>query len=322
MWPFRARRVTRPEITEFVVIAETGVLERQALLLCESLRLFGGRHARSQIHIVSPRADRRPAASSLAAFARMGCAYLPLDVASVEPAYGTTFRMYASAAVEAATGAAALVVLDSDILVAQEPDFSLDGAAAAVRPVDVKGMCSEGPRDPADAYWRALATCCGATIDSLPMLRTTVDKLTVRASHNGGVVAVVPSAGIFRRALEHFEQSVRHGVIPSPGTGHVVHASHAMVAGRGAEYWGSAQACLSLAIWGHGLQARTLPLSHNFPLHSFYSLTADERATPLTLIHYHRMFEDRVVPNPLLNGDAMLSPDFRDWIAGKAARLG
>lgn len=321
MWPFRRRRQQRPEITAFALIAEAGVLERQALLLCESLRQFGGRHARSAIHIVSPRSDRRPRAESLAAFERMGCHYLPLEVRSVEPAYGTTFRMYASAALEDACEADTLVVLDSDILVAGEPDVSLGGAVAAVRPVDVKGMCSHGPDDPADEYWQALARCIGTDIERLPIVRTTVDKVLVRASYNGGVVAVDPRAGIFRRTLDYFERSVRDGLRPSPGTSQIVHASHAMVGGRGAEYWGSAQACLSMAIWAGGGAARTLPLSHNTPLHSFYSLTEEERATPLTLIHYHRLFEDRVSANPVLNGDAATHPDFADWIAHKAGRM-
>ena len=85
---------------EFVLIAESGVLERPALLLCESLRMFAGKYSRCPVTVVSPRASRRPSPETLTRLEEMGCAYLALEIDSVEPGYGPTFRMYVSAEME------------------------------------------------------------------------------------------------------------------------------------------------------------------------------------------------------------------------------
>ena len=42
----------REQSVEFVLIAEAGILEAQALLLCESIRRFSGRYARSAVTVV------------------------------------------------------------------------------------------------------------------------------------------------------------------------------------------------------------------------------------------------------------------------------
>lgn len=43
---------------EFALVAESGVLERQAIILCESIRKFAGKYADSPITVISPRSDR------------------------------------------------------------------------------------------------------------------------------------------------------------------------------------------------------------------------------------------------------------------------
>jgi hypothetical protein len=45
-----------PVKIEFVFVAESGVLERQCLLLCESIREFGGRYAGAEITVLHRRA--------------------------------------------------------------------------------------------------------------------------------------------------------------------------------------------------------------------------------------------------------------------------
>src|SRR5437868_827653 len=89
---------------EFVLIAESGILELQALLLCESIRRFAGVHSRSPITVVSPRAARRPSPATIRALGRLDAEYLPLGIDSCCPDYGTSFRMHAAAHVERQPG--------------------------------------------------------------------------------------------------------------------------------------------------------------------------------------------------------------------------
>jgi hypothetical protein len=50
---------------EFCVLAEAGVLEAQAPLLCSSIRRFAGAYSSAAIVVVSPRPDRRPCRTTL-----------------------------------------------------------------------------------------------------------------------------------------------------------------------------------------------------------------------------------------------------------------
>lgn len=326
MWPFRRRKATTSNLpeaqlsagldVEFVLVAEAGTLERQALLLCESLRRFAGKYARCPITVASPRADRRPSRETLTSLGRLGCVYLPLDIKSVEPEYGTTFRMYVSTEAEKISTADTLVVMDSDMLFCREPDLALDGAAAALRPVDVKGMCTYGRDDPRDGYWQALCQTVGVDYDQVPMVQTTIDKAMVKASYNGGLVVVRRQDRIFERTLGYFERSVAAKI--APNVSHRIEAGHGVVSGRGSELWGSSQACLSLAIWGSGLTVRTLSEPHNYPLHLFDQMSAEQQRLPLSIIHYHDVFAKAPALNPLLNGSTDLPADFRIWLEGKA----
>jgi hypothetical protein len=204
--------------------------------------------------------------------------------------------------------------MDSDILFSAEPSLELLGADAVMRPVDVKGMCSGGKCDPMDAYWQKLCQTCGVDYEQIPFLQTTVDKEMVKASYNGGFVLVRSDAGIFSRALDYFKRSSYADLRPWRNSGIAIHAGSGIVSRRGSEMWGSSQACLSLAIWGNGLSAKTFDLSHNFPLHMLQKLNIPEKNTPLVAIHYHHMLDDPLKDNPLFNGEANVSAEFVQWL--------
>lgn len=299
---------------EFALIAESGVLERQAVLLCESIRKFAGRYADSPITVISPRTDRRPSEATLTRLSTLDVRYLPLDITSIAPEYGTSFRMYAAAELERLSKAEKILFMDSDLLFAGEPDLDLPGMAAAARPVDVKGMCTEGARDPCDRYWTRLCELCGIDYERVPFVKTTVGDARVKASYNGGFVLVDRKAEIFGRTLKYFKHSIDAGIAPFRGVGGPVRAGHGWVSERGSKLWGSSQACLSLAIWGSGLSVRTLDSSHNFPLHLFEALNPEEQSTPLRVIHYHHLLDEDPTQNPLLNGRANISEEFSGWL--------
>src|ERR1700674_2817111 len=77
-----------------------------------------------------------------------------------------------------------------------EPILLLNDGSAAARPVDVKGMCTTGPEDEFDGYWRALCALVGVDYERVPVIQTTVDRLEVRASYNGGLLAARRASGI------------------------------------------------------------------------------------------------------------------------------
>jgi hypothetical protein len=81
-----------PVKIEFVFIAESGVLERQCLLLCESIREFGGRYAGAEITVLQPRSERNISAGGRLRFDAMGVRVVEMPVVSPCPEYGHLLR--------------------------------------------------------------------------------------------------------------------------------------------------------------------------------------------------------------------------------------
>src|SRR5580704_4437151 len=132
---------------EFVLNAEAGVLEKQAILLCESIRRFGGVLASSAITVVSPRKSRRPSRDTLRELDRLQVEYLALNIDSACSDYGPSFKLHAVAHVASRSGPPIVVQIDSDTLFVAEPILLLTAGSASARPVDVKGMCTTGSED-------------------------------------------------------------------------------------------------------------------------------------------------------------------------------
>ncbi|MDP8979377.1 MAG: hypothetical protein M3O35_02165 [Acidobacteriota bacterium] len=301
---------------EFFLIAESGILEAQALLLCASIRRFAGAYSAAAVTVVSPRKECRPSQATQWELRRLGAEYLELDVHSPCPAYGPSHKVYAAARVERRPGPPVVVQLDSDTLFVGEPDFSLDGVDAAARPVDVKGMCTCGDGDPFDPYWRALCALCGVDYHRLPLLESTVDLRTVRASYNGGLLAARRASGIFQRTAAFFTRLVSAGMKPLAGTGVRIDSGTGVVDAAGSEYWGASQAVFSLAVTAGGSALRILPASHNVPIHMFESIEP-AGAAPVH-VHYHRLCSAGCrVANPLLDGRLPLPEQTTGWLRAR-----
>ena len=316
-------RETEPEVpdVEFVLVVEAGVLEHQARLLCESIRAHGGCYRDARITAVSPTPDRRPSRDFTVFSERHEVDYLELSLRIECPEYRTTNRIYAAAERADRSPAEILIVIDSDTLFLREPDLRLDGVDVAVRPVDVKGICTAGEGDPFDAYWRSLCALGGIDDERLPFVMTTVDHQRVRASYNGGLLVVRRGTGILQQAADLFGRSVRAGLRPRAlGEANIL-ASTGFVGQIASAFWGSSQATLSVAIWSVTDRVRILEPTYNVPLHIWDELVAQHPTLPLgdlVHVHYHWLCTpDRERANPLLDGRLPLSPEIGAWIRSR-----
>jgi hypothetical protein len=302
---------------EFVVIAESGILEQQSLLLCESLRQFGGACSAYPIKVLQPRPEKPISADGRSRFATMGAEIVELAIVSPLPEYGTTYRIFACAEYERLSQADVLIFLDSDTVLFAEPDFALENHDVAARPVDVKGMCTTGEGDPFDPYWQNLCRACGVKYADLPVITSTVDRVPVKASYNGGLTVVRRRCGLFGITAEFFQKSLEAGLVPWPDRNTPFPAGHGMVGIEGGKYWGSSQASLSLAITALGLSVRMLPASQNFPLHFYDILSAELEAGVLPVpahVHYHHLFLAPPGRNPILTGKPGFPPGAARWL--------
>ena len=307
------------ENVEFVLIAEAGVLEAQALLLCESVRAFAGAYARCPITVVSPRSERRPSASTVEKLERMGVDYLPLEIESSAPQYSTSWRIHALAHVERRPGPPVIVQLDSDAIFIDEPDLSLEDCDAAARPVDSKGMCTTGPGDPFDPYWRALCRLAGVDYDHVPFVVTTDGAAVVKASYNGGLIAARRACGLFQRTEDVFRQLVAAELKPWRDQEPTYLTGTGLKSGEATAYWGTSQAAFSLAAVAGNHAVRCLADTHNFPLHN---LTRPRPVDPSRLvhIHYHGLFTaGSTEANPIFDGRLDLPAGIPEWLQARLA---
>jgi hypothetical protein len=302
-----------PDNTAFFLIAERGILEAQAVLLCQSIRKFAGAYSKSPITVISPRRNCRPCRETSRKLVRLEVEYLELRLPSPCPSYGPSFRVLAAARMEQQATAAVLVQLDSDTIFVREPDFRLAGAHAAARPVDVRGMCTEGTGDRFDPYWRTLCKMCGVDYESIPWVTTTVDDKVVRANYNGGLIAVRRASGLMRQTEEFFLCLVAENHRPWANSGTLMKTGAGAVDRMGSEFWGTSQAVFSLAVTARGGPMQILPNSYNIPLHYFDSLPIPA-AAPIHL-HYHWLCsEGECANNPMLDGRLALPPEVDAWL--------
>ncbi len=316
--PAASADTERPDLG-FVACVERGVLESQTLLLFESIRRYAGRFRGCALYAVSPRAGHAVSAATRRRLDALGATYFDLPLNTVCTEYGPANRVAAGAYVEEHRPHDTLVVLDSDTLFLREPtEFALPSDVdVAARPVDLKGVSTEGPPDPFDRYWRDLCRCCGVDYDALPWGETFVDRRRIKANYNSGLTVARGRLGVFRRCADFFFRSVRAGLTPRTDAG-PSRAGAGWVDPAANNFWGSSQAALSLAIWTTTRRVSELPTTYNYPLHLHEHVdaaVARQTFPRLVHVHYHWLFAPDALPsNPLFLRQGPLSAEQRDWL--------
>ncbi len=207
----------------FVACVERGELEAKTLLLCRSIRRFGGRHAGAPIFTFQPRLGTEVAPETVSQLRGLGVQHStePLNTSFAHYAIGN--KIFASARAEEMARTDIVVFLDSDTVIVDEPrELELrDGIDAGVRPVDIhrspaepesddhphwrtrfRRVSSSGPGDPMDEYWLRMYGLLG--ISNEPYVVTTCSRQRIRAYFNSGLIAVRRSAGLFARWRDDF----------------------------------------------------------------------------------------------------------------------
>lgn len=282
----------REDEIAFLICVEANRLEPQAILLCESIRRFGGRYRQAPILAISPRPHLALGPDARARLEMLGVTYLAEPLNDTGSPYGTINRIVAGAWAERFSPRPYLILLDTDTIFVDEPGFVRAGVG--VRPVDVKGSASSGPDDPLDSYWIRLCEMGGIDPSRLPWLTTTIDQVSIRASYNGGFTVVRRDLGILQKTREIFFASLAERLRPLAGAGLDIQASTGLVGQEASEWWGSSQAALSVAIWSRTSDVHIFDERYNIPVHI---LAQPGRSWPMRsscepiFLHYHFLAE-------------------------------
>jgi hypothetical protein len=303
----------------FVACIEGGVLEAQARLLFDSIRRYAGRFSQCSLYAISPRAGHPISRDTRRRLDDLGVHYIDTILNTECLEYGAANRVAAGAHIEDTRRHEILVILDSDTLFLAEPsEFVIPPEIdVAVRPVDLKGVSTVGPKDPCDLYWINLCRCCGVDYEAIPWSETFVDRQRIKANYNSGLTVVRGGLGILRRCADFFFGSLRQGLRPRSDV-RSFRAGAGWVEPAAANLWGSSQAVLSLAIWSTTQRVLELPPTYNYPLHQHDRIDPVLTRTVfphLVHVHYHYLFARDALPaNPLFKRSGPLSDTQRKWL--------
>ncbi len=291
----------------FVICTEAGRLERQSLVLAQSIRTFAGNLRNAPIYSFQPRAGFAISPFTAAEFARLGVIHRHDVLNDRYRDYPLANKPLVAAFAERMFSEEFLVFVDSDKVFFQEPArLLLDaGVDVALRPVDVKNVGTDGESDENQSYWAQLAA--EFQIASFCRVTTTVDRQQILGYWNSGLVSVRRSAGIFTAWKENFEMALSRGMLPP-------------------KPYFLDQCVLAATIHALGVAVAELPPSYNYPLHLQDRIPGPARITSfrhMTSAHYHVMFEASNWPSMPKRSNPMrwYSPRAR-WLAKQLQHYG
>ena len=200
----------------FIACVEAGRLERQTVLLCRSLRRFGGKYRDAPFFTFQPRAGLAVSSASLHALRQLGVEHNTEVLNDEFREYGVLNKVFVCARAEELLTHHTLVFVDSDTVFVGEPsDLDLkQPKLVAVRPAESAFLNSTGPTDPHDNYWQATYRICGIRNEAWV---TTELGRHVRAFFSAGLIATRRNASLYRQWRDTFEMLVRSGHIHPTG---------------------------------------------------------------------------------------------------------
>lgn len=280
----------------FITCIESGILEYQALLLYESIRLYGGRFRNCPIYALSPRSGFSVSKETQKKLEQLSVNYIDKVLNKDYAFFPFSNKSLAAAYIEETTSHDFLCFLDSDTLFLQEPvEFlAMNGIDCGVRPVDLKGICTNGSvEDKFDNYWHRLCECCGMKYEKIPLIKTSVSQELIKANYNGGLTVVRANKGIFCQWRDNQSRAIEHDIKSFTNNSKKIGSSVGLLEPKAAQFWSSCQTTLSVAIWRLTEKVKLFSNTYNYPLHLEEQMLSCQRPSDLNQlvhIHYHWMF--------------------------------
>ncbi len=259
----------------FLICTEPGRLEKQSLLLAESIRKFGGELKDTPIYSFHPRKGEPISSKTRNLFDSLKVVHQQILLNTEYHDYYLANKPLACAYAEKNIDAEILVFLDSDKCIFSEPKELLlpPNYNVGLRPEYGKGIGSKGKEDIQDDYWQKLYELLDVKHEVY--IHTPIGNKKIRAYWNSGLVAVRKNAGIFTAWKNNFEKVMQHKLAPSQG------------------YYFTDQTVLSATVSSMEEDVFTFSPSYSYPLPLHNRLTQESKLKnfdEIVSIHYFNMF--------------------------------
>jgi hypothetical protein len=268
-----------------LVVTEPGRLERMSLLLCETIRLRGGRFARIPIYSFAPRRGAAIGERTRRRFGELDVIHIEGPFNTVLPAFGVGNKAYIAAWAEASLPHERFVILDSDTMVLSEPaEFDLPSGADIALTLEPLKVAGTDDHDDNTAMWDAYEEHLGVD-GPHRYVRTLVHGERIRAYYNGGCVIFRRELGLMAPWLEAMERLCFSGLVPGD-----VRAQF------------TDQISMAITIRKLGIDPHVLPRGYNYQIPWHHELTPEARVSSLdevVIAHYHDLLEQPTRRNPL-----------------------
>lgn len=259
----------------FLICTEPGRLEKQSLLLAESIREFGGDLKDTPIYSFHPRKGEPILSKTKKIFDALDVFHeqiiLNIDYHDYYPGNKPIVCAYAEQNIDAEI----LVFLDSDKCIFSEPKELLlpPNYNVGLRSEYGKGIGSKGKEDIQDVYWQKLYELLDVKRETF--VHTPIGNKKIRAYWNSGLVAVRRNAGIFTAWKNNFEKVMQHKLEPAQGN------------------YFTDQTVLSATVCSMEEDVFTFSPSYSYPLPLHNRLTKEfkmNRFDNIVSIHYFNLF--------------------------------
>ena len=203
---------------KIIICTEKGKLEKYSILLCRSIRKYGGIFSDAEIFSFSPRKGFEPSEATLKEFKKLNVKYDNTVLNTKYRAYPLANKPIVCAHFEEKYPNNTVVFIDSDQIVFNEPlQFYLpENTDLLIRPVDRRGVGFSSKQDSEYNYWQNISKKIGFDFNLESKVETSIGE-TIHPYFNSGLIITKTSLGLFKQWKENFELIFQSNIRPENG---------------------------------------------------------------------------------------------------------
>jgi len=257
--------------TAFVICTEKGNLELYSLLLCESIRKFGGKLSTANIYSFQPRKGTEVSNKTLSKFKELRVTHITEHLNVDFEDYPFSNKIFACKYVEDNFKEEEVIIfLDSDKIIVNPPSEIYEfNQIIGVRPVEKKGIGFSSISDDNYNYWQSLEEKFDFKFTNF--IQTTVTREDVNPYWNAGFIVGKTNNNVWNLWHETFLSLMSNSLIPKQGKTFMD------------------QVALSIIIEKH-FKNETILLNENYNVPCFSKNLIPNISSNSVSIHYHKLF--------------------------------